>query len=392
MSKEEEKIEAEIFDLKLRKTCSKSAFTKAKNKLLNYVAKTEDVDKIEITELPNRFDNAQDEVLENLQRLYILYKKVGDSENVEKIQLELETIETVYSKAYEHLHEKLEISKGTGDLSTADKETKLGVDMWRQMKRVSIPIFNGNKQKYPSWKAAFEACIDRAPATGEYKLLQLRQYLEGDAVRAIEDLGHSVASYEAAKERLERKFGGSRRQIALYIEELSRFPPMKEENAKSIEKFADLLDIVVINMKEADHEEDLGAGSLYYTLQRKMPETMLTRYHRWIHESKEDENVETLKNWIKQESTYYTIANETIHGLSQDKKNKQSQRNKRTYMTESKKHCKVCDNFHQIWECDKFKALKVKDRWSKAKDLKLCFRCLGDNHQGKDCNRAGQLR
>ena len=173
------------------------------------------------------------------------------------------------------------------------------------------------------------------PATGEYKLLQLCQYLEGDALPAIEDLGHSAASYEAAKERLERKFGSSRRQIVLYIEELSRFPPMKEENAKSIEKFADLLDIAVINMKEAEQEEDLGAGSLYYILQRKMPETMLTRYHRWIHESKEDENVETMKNWINQESTYYTIVNETIHGLSQDKnKNKQSQRNNRTYMTE----------------------------------------------------------
>ena len=129
--------------------------------------------------------------------------------------------------------------------------------MWRQMKRVSIPIFNGNKQKYPSWKAAFEACIDKAPATGEYKLLQLRQYLEGYALCAIEDLGHSAASYEAAKERLERKFGGSRRQIAFYIEELSRYPPMKEENAKYIENFADLLDIAVINMNEAEQKKDL---------------------------------------------------------------------------------------------------------------------------------------
>ena len=74
MSKEEEKIKAEIFDLKLRKTRSKSAFTKAKNKLLNYVAETEDVDKTEITELRNRFD----EVLENLQRLCILYKQESE--------------------------------------------------------------------------------------------------------------------------------------------------------------------------------------------------------------------------------------------------------------------------------------------------------------------------
>jgi hypothetical protein len=88
--------------------------------------------------------------------------------------------------------------------------------MWSQLKRVSIPVFDGEKRRYESWKAAFNACIESAPATKEYKLLQLRQYLSGDALKAIENLGHSAASYDAAKERLERKFGGQRRQIVAY--------------------------------------------------------------------------------------------------------------------------------------------------------------------------------
>ena len=64
------------------------------------------------------------------------------------------------------------------------------------------------------------ACVDKAPATPEYKLLQLRQYLSGEALKVGEPLGHSAAAYETAKERLERKFGGKRRQIALHLEEL----------------------------------------------------------------------------------------------------------------------------------------------------------------------------
>lgn len=51
------------------------------------------------------------------------------------------------------------------------------------------------------------SCIDNAPATPDYKLLQLRQYLSGEALRCIESLNHSAAAYEAAKERLERKYG-----------------------------------------------------------------------------------------------------------------------------------------------------------------------------------------
>ncbi|MCG7879401.1 MAG: hypothetical protein N0C90_24170 [Candidatus Thiodiazotropha endolucinida] len=81
-------------------------------------------------------------------------------------------------------------------------QPSIGQDLWRQLKRVQIPVFSGNKRTYQSWKAAFIACIDSAPATGEYKLLQLRQYLSGEALAVIDNLGHSATAYEAAKERL----------------------------------------------------------------------------------------------------------------------------------------------------------------------------------------------
>ena len=92
-------------------------------------------------------------------------------------------------------------------------------------------------------------------------------------------LGHSAAAYEAAKGRLDRKYSGKRRQIALYLEE---FPQIRQGHAKDIEEFADLLDIAMINLQEARQHHKLGFGSLYAKLQRKIPESMLARYHRWV--------------------------------------------------------------------------------------------------------------
>ena len=99
--------------------------------------------------------------------------------------------------------------------SASNTVPTIGQDLWRQLKRVQIPTFTGDKRQYQNCKAAFLACINSAPATGEYMLLQLRQYLSGEALKVIDSLGHSAAAYEAAKDRLERKFGGKRRQIAL---------------------------------------------------------------------------------------------------------------------------------------------------------------------------------
>lgn len=82
--------------------------------------------------------------------------------------------------------------------------------MWNQLKRISIPVFNGDRRAYEGWKAAFMACVHQAPATPDYKLLQLRQHLSGEALKIVEPFGHSAAAYEVAIAPLERKLGGER--------------------------------------------------------------------------------------------------------------------------------------------------------------------------------------
>lgn len=215
-------------------------------------------------------DDVYSDVLSTIQKLASTYREIEDSENEKKVLDELEVLERDYSKTHEHVFQKIQGVSTT----TSSGDKKLGKDMCQQLKRVQIPVFSGDKRKYETWKAAFFACIDRASSTPEYKLLQLRQYLSGEALKCVDNLGHSAASYQAAKERLERKYGGKRRQVIAFLDEIDKFPIMKDENAKNIEKFADLLDIVVINLREAEKEDDLKDGALYISLQKKMPESM----------------------------------------------------------------------------------------------------------------------
>ena len=107
-------------------------------------------------------------------------------------------------------------------------------------------------------------------------------------------MGHSAAAYQAAKERLERKFGGQRHQIALYLEEIDNFRPVCPGNSKDIKRYADLLDIAIINLKEANHLEELKDGLLYMKLQKKLPVSMLASYHWQIFENRKSESVEVL--------------------------------------------------------------------------------------------------
>ena len=70
---------------------------------------------------------------------------------------------------------------------------------------------------------------------------------------------------------------------------------------------------------------------------------------------------------------------------------------KRTFSgdTKSNRHikkltCKVYGSSHGVWISANFIHLSLHDRWDTAKDLKLCFRFLGDNHFGRSCPRSRQ--
>lgn len=122
----------------------------------------------------------------------------------------------------------------------------------------------------------------------------MRECLPGEAQRVVENLGHSAAAYEAAKSRPERKYGGPRRALTLRLEELDAFKPVRDGN-EDLEAFAELLDAIAVNLKDAGQEAELGNGSLYITLQRKFNRNLLTKYKQWDSESHQSENVQTLR-------------------------------------------------------------------------------------------------
>ena len=129
--------------------------------------------------------------------------------------------------------------------------------LWGQFKRVSITVFSGDKRTYKKWKATFTACVDQAPASPEYKLLQQRQYLWEKVLKTVEKYEHSAIAYETAKERLDMKYGDTRRQVALYLE-FHNFKAIPSGHAKDLVKFVDMFDVAVIYLQEVGrHEESL---------------------------------------------------------------------------------------------------------------------------------------
>ena len=76
------------------------------------------------------------------------------------------------------------------------------VEANKQLKRIRIPKFSGDKKEYQSWWAAFSSCVDETNLSAQFKMLRLQSCLAGGAAETVKGPGYLDHAYKAAKARL----------------------------------------------------------------------------------------------------------------------------------------------------------------------------------------------
>ena len=215
-------IEERIEDFKQDKAGQKSSFTRIKNKLLRMLDEQDYPSPREIKEMCHQLSDAQERAMETMHRLSMEYALLKDREKRKKVVEEMDKLELEFSEANEKAQEYLDarkeelsslateasentrrrritesVAKKSAEQTQRDEtkhkekfddykeslrelnrhyketfdsegrkftkdpyeEPTLGRDMWNQLKRVSIPVFNGDRRAYEGWKAAFMTCV-----------------------------------------------------------------------------------------------------------------------------------------------------------------------------------------------------------------------------------------
>ena len=124
------------------------------------------------------------------------------------------------------------------------------VDANKPSRADSNPKVFGRQEEYQSWWAAFSSCVDETNLSAQFKMLQLESCLNEEAAETIKGLGYSDHAYEAAKARLNGKYGGNRRQVQAHIAELRKMRPINADNPRELERVADIVERTVVSLKE----------------------------------------------------------------------------------------------------------------------------------------------
>lgn len=298
---------AELAKIKKEKFRTKTAFTKQKNALRTLIENEASVSSLrrELTKLHCGLEEAMAVML----ALEEIMADEGEEESMKlAVVSEMEQLDRTYD----------EMDRQVRDFSIQNKCSTTS-NSFSKLKPIEIPIFDGDSFKYSFWRAAFYACIHSSDANAEIKLLHLRQYLKGQPLKYVEQYNFNEDGYKAALEKLDEKYGGERRRILQQLEIIANIKPVRNNNLHDLNEFVDVLDVFVTNISSSSDASELNSKSTLYSIKKKLPESLILSFERFLVNDKSNDSIEYILTWLKNETNLRNIANEMVKGVKEDK-------------------------------------------------------------------------
>ena len=312
----EKRKEADILSLQIkkRKRTEKPKVTKLRHELEKVCLKDSELPVIEsvIEQLWTALENAH----ETLEELIAFYVGVGDDSGKKEAIEESESIEKEVQRAIEAgqtviktLARKMVNAGRPISVNMADNYDQQPAqqyqlneshrnqgDQSRFLKQLKVPTFSGDKHKFEDFWALFRSLVDESAEPANLKMARLRQCLTGNALEAIRGLGVTTPEYKEAKEILKSKYGGARRLLRAYMDQLEQMPSIRSNDFHALEKFADLMRITVVKLQAEGNEGELGDGTLHSLMVKKLPDRQLENYSHCLNERAREKSVTAFRD------------------------------------------------------------------------------------------------
>ena len=258
--------------------------------------------------------------------------------------------------------------------------------------KIEMSVFSGDSCDYLSFMLIFDETVDKAPLSGQAKLTRLLGYTRDKARVAIDhcSLIGGDRGYEEAKKILQERFGDEYIIATNFIRTLQTGKNVY--SAEDLRLLSDQLHNAALVMKHQNTYSELDSQhnlkKIYSRLNGHLNAMWRDRVFCIKRKHGRYPNFDEFVTFIKEKSDE---ANDPIYG--------QSSLGKQTYSTSRpvtscmnfvsiarpSMKCVLCDDSHQLFQCDQFKNLDNDGRQSVVVRNKLCVNCLRSSHDISQC-------
>ena len=282
------------------------------------------------------------------------------------------------------------------------------------MNRLPVPeptTFSGDPLKFIDWKMSFMTLIDRKPLPASEKMFYLKNYLAGEARKAVEGFFYrdSENAYNGAWKVLQDRYGNPFIIQKAFRDKLMKWPKISTNEPLALREFADFLQgcteaipyvkgLAILNDCEENHK-----------LLKKLPEWIVRKWSRIVVDELDTSgsypDLACFTDFLSREARIACnpIASPLLINFKpvDDRIPKRAkafntsiqpksfaQEKQETNSSKPKSPCSVCKSeTHGITRCPIFTAKSAEDKKAFIHENRLCFGCLRKGHMTKDCKR-----
>lgn len=267
-----------------------------------------------------------------------------------------------------------------------------GVDI--RLPTISLPIFNGDRKQWNSFKDLFESCVHTKNLRNSVKLQYLLAHLDGDAKKMVSAFTITDANYIEVWNRLNEFYNKPKYTVSALVREFVDQPSVSTASLVGLRKLVATSDEVVRQLKALGPQHETRDPWLIHLLLEKLDRETRTM---WAQKTVEEVNPtfgEFLKflEWrcdaLESCASFSRRTDTTVkteRKLDPSAKATSSSRAVHGFSTSTQQTCPHCYEAHTIYQCADFREISVAERRDLARNAKLCFNCLKTTHPAKNC-------
>ena len=288
-----------------------------------------------------------------------------------------------------------------------------------QLPKTELMIYDGNPLEYTSFITSFENSVHHESVPDGAKLDWLIQYTTGRVKKLLQCCLSKTPTegYILARKLLRERFGNPDHITRAWIDKILNRP--KVFGSSQLLEYADDLRCAMETLTTTKALAEISSQDKLYAIAEKLPDYLARRWLKKVHKIKKERaaTIEDLVQFITDEAE--EAADPVFGKLAQGKRNQNSEnmsrRGKKAYSSQTSAldseratttsksksaksvntqppnmvySCPCCKENHFITRCERFRAMKVKDRVSFVQSKHLCFLCLKPNHNSRECTRT----
>ena len=261
-----------------------------------------------------------------------------------------------------------------------------------RLKRLSLPVFTGERRDWPEFKAVWKQLAENAFSNKTALAHELKRSVKGEALKRIKSVYVTrPEAYDTMWTKLETHYDDTSATVQTALDELHKLKPVTEENYRG---FVELVDAVEASYSQLDELNQLNTLTMRDVdrVNDLLPSHLKVEWNRKYHELDKAEKLNPFEPFMKFLDKERQAVTRLAEGQSRRKKVSDSikgkisvhhghgESNKRyTCAVHRKDQVK-----HTTSECDEFKKLTIDKRYEALKQAKVCFICFG-NHFKQKC-------